>query len=87
MTNQQKKKMSLKMRAKSNNILLRILLFRLSYFNVFPSDDDFLRIFLPMIDDEEQRRLEELEEEEEDWNFISDENQDDDTYDLEEDFL
>jgi len=24
----------------------------------FPSDDDFLRIFLPIIDDEKQRRLE-----------------------------
>ena len=33
----------------------------------FPSDDDFLRIFLPMIDDEEQRSLEELEAEDDDW--------------------
>ena len=39
--------------------------------NRFPSDDDFLRIFLPMIDDEERRRLEELEEEKEEdlWDF------------------
>ena len=33
----------------------------------FPSDDDFLHIFLPIIDDEKQRRLEELEEEDDDW--------------------
>ena len=32
--------------------------------NIIPTDDDFLRIFLPMIDDEEQRRLEKFEEEE-----------------------
>ena len=37
--------------------------------NIIPSDDDFLRIFLPMIDDEEQRRLEELDKEEDDWHF------------------
>jgi len=40
-----------------------------SFFNIFPSDDDFLRILLPMIDDEEQIRLEELDKEEDDWHF------------------
>ncbi len=38
-----------------------------SNYNIFHSDDDLLRIFLPMIDDEEQRRLRDLEAEEEGW--------------------
>ena len=37
----------------------------ISPLDILPSDDDFLRIFLPIIDDEERRReLEELESEE-----------------------
>ena len=39
--------------------------------NIIPTDDDFLRIFLPMIDDEEQRKLEELEEEDANLKFSS----------------
>lgn len=40
--------------------------------NIIPSDDDFLRIFLPMIDDDEQRRLENLNEKDVDLKYFSD---------------
>jgi len=39
--------------------------------SIIPSDDYFLRIFLPMIDDEEQRRLEALNEKDADLKFSS----------------
>lgn len=44
-----------------------------SLFNV--SDDDILRIFLPMIDDEEQRRLEELEDDQDKVDYLNGENE------------
>jgi len=44
--------------------------------NFFPSDDDFFRIFLPMIDDEEQRRLEELKDGQDEDDYLIDEDED-----------
>jgi len=53
---------------------------------IFSSEDDLLNIFLPILNNEEQRRLEEMEEDEADWDFINDDNPDEDLDDFEEDF-
>jgi len=56
----------------------------LSPLNILPNDEDFVRIVLPMIDDEERRQKEAESEEEEDEEVLDDDLDDEDDEDEDE---